>query len=136
MEEIRVENCNSRVSTPICTFNTGDNQLNKELKKVTLEYLKNHNGRWNKEELTDVISMNATRFAISLDNNQNIYDSEEKCYYSSIDAKKLCDLLNEQHEENKRLKSDLIRTKILLDSMQDKYSGLLKLVHGFIGDVE
>lgn len=46
MEEIRVENCNGRVSTPICTFNTGDNQLDKELKKVTLEYLKNHNGLW------------------------------------------------------------------------------------------
>ena len=46
MEEIKVENCNGRVSTPICTFNTGDNQLDKELKKVTLEYLKNHNGWW------------------------------------------------------------------------------------------
>ena len=135
MEEIRVENCNGRVSTPICTFNTGDNQLDKELKKVTLEYLKNHNVQTDKEELNDVISMTEKRFAISLDNNQNIYDSEEKCYYSSIDAKKLCDLLNEQHEENKRLKSDLIRTKILLSSMQDKYSGLLKLVHGFTGDV-
>lgn len=46
MEEIRVENCNGCVTTPICTFNTGDNQLDKQLKKITLEYLKNHNEGW------------------------------------------------------------------------------------------
>ena len=34
MEEIRVENCNGCVTTPICTFNTGDSLLDKELKKV------------------------------------------------------------------------------------------------------
>ena len=42
--------------------------------------------------------MSEKRFTISCDNNQNIYDAEEKCYYSSIDAEKLCDLLNEQKE--------------------------------------
>ena len=46
MEEIRVENCNGCVTTPICTFNKGDSLLDKELKKVTLEYLKTHNGWW------------------------------------------------------------------------------------------
>lgn len=46
MEEIRVENYNGRVSTPICTFNTGDNLLDKQLKKITLEYLKTHNRWW------------------------------------------------------------------------------------------
>ena len=34
MEEIRVENYNGRVTTPICTFNTGDNLLDKQLKKI------------------------------------------------------------------------------------------------------
>ena len=39
-------------------------------------------------------------------------------------------------EENERLKSDLTHTKVLYHSLQDTYSGLLKLVHGFKGDVE
>ena len=47
------------------------------------------------------------RFIISSDSNQNIYDTEEKCYYSSIDAMKLCDLLNEQHETIGRLKVNI-----------------------------
>lgn len=46
------------------------------------------------------------------------------------------ELLNELHEENERLKSDLAHTKVLYHSLQDTYSGLLKLVHGFNGDVE
>ena len=47
------------------------------------------------------------RFVISSDSNQNIYDTEEKCYYSSIDAMKLCDLLNEQHETIQKLNQQL-----------------------------
>lgn len=43
------------------------------------------------------------RFAISSESNQNIYDTVLKCYYSSIDAMKLCDLLNELNDENKEL---------------------------------
>lgn len=46
------------------------------------------------------------------------------------------DRLNELHGENERLKSDLAHTKVLLNHLQDKYSGLLKLVHGFNSDVE
>ena len=51
--------------------------------------------------------MTTKRFCISSDSNQNIYDIKEKCYYSSIDAMKLCDLLNELHEENQQLKKEL-----------------------------
>lgn len=51
--------------------------------------------------------MTEKRFTISSDNNQNIYDREEKCYYSSIDAVKLCDLLNELSTENRQLKKQL-----------------------------
>ena len=43
------------------------------------------------------------------------------------------DLVNVLHEENKSLKSDLVHTKVLFDSLQDKYSGLLRIIHG---DVE
>ena len=46
------------------------------------------------------------RFCISSDNNQNIYDNVLKCYYSSIDAKRVCELLNELNDENKELKAD------------------------------
>ena len=45
------------------------------------------------------------RFNISSDNNQNIFDAMLKCYYSSIDAQKLCSVLNELHDENEQLKS-------------------------------
>lgn len=48
--------------------------------------------------------MTEKRFYISSDSNQNIYDDILRCYYSSIDAKKLCKLLNELYEENKKLK--------------------------------
>ena len=53
------------------------------------------------------------RFNISLDNNQNIYDAMLKCYYSSIDAQKLCSVLNELYDENQKLKN-------LLKSIADK----------------
>lgn len=51
-----------------------------------------------------------------------------------VEVEDAFDLINQLHEENKRLKSDLTNTKILLDSMGDKYSRLLKLIHGFNGD--
>ena len=56
------------------------------------------------------------RFTISSDNNQNIYDGEEKCYYSSIDALKLCDLLNELSTENRQLKKQLNSEHQMLDN--------------------
>ena len=52
------------------------------------------------------------RFYISSDSSQNIYDTEEKCYYSSIDAMKLCKLMNELYEENEQLKSELRYCKL------------------------
>lgn len=45
--------------------------------------------------------MTGKRFIISSESNQNIYDREEKCYYSSIDAERLCDLLNDLVQEAK-----------------------------------
>lgn len=45
--------------------------------------------------------MTKKRFTISSESNQNIWDNEEKCYYSSIDAIRLCDLLNELNQEAK-----------------------------------
>lgn len=60
--------------------------------------------------------MTEKRFTISSDNNQNIYDAEEKCYYSSIDAKKLCDLLNELSTENRQLKKQLESEHQMLDN--------------------
>lgn len=64
--------------------------------------------------------MNEKRFYISSDSNQNIYDTVLGCYYSSIDAIRVCDLLNElnddamnyqtlykqQIEKNKELRKD------------------------------
>lgn len=56
--------------------------------------------------------MTGKRFVISSDSNQNIYDTEEKCYYSSIDAEKLCDLLNDLQQEvkdNEHYHSEVLR---------------------------
>ena len=53
-----------------------------------------------------------------------------------LEAEEIVNLLNELHGENERLKYDLAHTKVLLNHLQDKYSGLLKLVHGFNSDVE
>ena len=61
--------------------------------------------------------MNEKRFYISSKSNQNIYDTEKKCYYSSIDAKKLCELLNELIEENKELKERNNRQYKQLDDL-------------------
>ena len=43
--------------------------------------------------------MTEKRFYISSDSNQNIYDDILRCYYSSIDANKLCKLLNELNDK-------------------------------------
>ena len=51
--------------------------------------------------------MTDKRFTISSESNQNIWDNEEHCYYSSIDAERLCKLLNELNEENEQLKQQL-----------------------------
>ena len=50
--------------------------------------------------------MTEKRFTISSESNQNIWDNRGKCYYSSIDAERLCKLLNEFNEENEQLKSE------------------------------
>ena len=60
--------------------------------------------------------MTTERFTISSDNNQNIYDAEEKRYFSSIDAVKLCDLLNELSTENRQLKKQLESEHQMLDN--------------------
>ena len=60
--------------------------------------------------------MTEKRFTISSDNNQNIYDREEKCYYSSIDAVKLCDLLNELSTETRQLKKQIESEHQMLDN--------------------
>jgi len=60
--------------------------------------------------------MTEKRFYISSDNNQNIYDTVLKCYYSSIDAQKLCDLLNELHEENVELKMKIQKVEEIIDN--------------------
>ena len=62
------------------------------------------------------------RFTISSDNNQNIYDGEEKCYYSSIDALKLCDLLNELSTENRQLKKENEQLKSVIKEVTELLS--------------
>ena len=51
-------------------------------------------------------------------------------------VERLCEVLNGLYEEKKRLKRDNAHLKVSLHSLQDSYSGLLRLVHGFVGDVE
>ena len=82
--------------------------------------------------------MTEKRFKISSDNNQNIYDKEEKCYYSSIDAKKLCDLLNDLEQEakdNEHYHSEVLRLykavsgeneqlKYEIEKLSDAYTNL------------
>ena len=55
------------------------------------------------------------RFTISSESNQNIYDSEERCYYSSIDAKRLCGLLNSLNDEKEELKNRLSKIQSKYD---------------------
>ena len=47
------------------------------------------------------------RFTISSESNQNIWDNEEHCYYSSIDAERLYELLNSLNDENEQLKQQI-----------------------------
>ena len=69
--------------------------------------------------------MTEKRFTISSDNNQNIYDREEKCYYSSIDAVKLCDLLNELSTENRQL---MQKNKELFKDLLESQGSYVRLV--------
>lgn len=82
---------------------------------------------------------NDVRFVDSVDNRQLIAISF-KDYKDAVDCRDAllyqCNLMNKLHEENKALKSDLGHTKVLLKSMENSYSGLLRLVHGFNGDAE
>lgn len=67
----------------------------------------------------------------------HIYFAElDDALYCKSKLNPILDCMNELHEENERLKSDLAHTKVLVNHLQDKYSGLLKLVHGFNSDVE
>lgn len=43
----------------------------------------------------------------------------------------LCLLLNELNDGNEQLKKENVHLRVVLGSLQDRYSGLLKLVHGF-----
>ena len=78
------------------------------------------------------------RFKLSSD-NQNIYDTEEKCYYSSIDTK-LCDLLNELEQERKdseHYHSMVLKSYIGVseenEQLKQKYEKL-KYVHSLLHD--
>lgn len=62
--------------------------------------------------------MTEKRFHISSDNNQNIYDAMLKCYYSSIDAQKLCSVLNELNDENKTLKDENEQLKQTIEELR------------------
>ena len=44
------------------------------------------------------------------------------------EADRLCKKLNELNDENKQLKTDLTRTKVALNSLQETYSKLLKII--------
>ena len=39
--------------------------------------------------------------------------------------------LNQLSDENEQLKKDNVHLRVLLGSLEDKHSGLLRLVHGF-----
>ena len=59
------------------------------------------------------------RFTMSSESNQNIWDTKEHCYYSSIDAGKLLDVLNELSDENEQLKQQLSNVQTLCKSTDD-----------------
>ena len=71
-----------------------------------------------------------------LDYKDVVKDNQTNKEYHTWYEDNLLDLLNSLSEENEELKQDLARTKVLLSSAEKNYSGLLKLVHGFDGDVE
>jgi hypothetical protein len=77
--------------------------------------------------------MTEKRFKISFDNNQNIYDKEEKCYYSSIDAEKLCDLLNDLEQEardNEHYHSEVLQLYKAVSEENEQLK--IKLIYNFI----
>ena len=76
------------------------------------------------------------RFTQKDEDDWEIFDNGKHLAYahSGYNAEKLIEMLNSLSDENKQLKSELVRTKVLLSSVEKKYSGLLKLVHGFDGD--
>ena len=47
-----------------------------------------------------------------------------------LTTKEVWDILNEQEEMIKRLKNELTHYKVMFNSLQDRYSGLLKIFHG------
>lgn len=63
------------------------------------------------------------------------YSTDKVCVINGIrteiEAKWLCKDMNTLNDEIERLKKDNVHLRVLLDSLQDKYSGLLRLVHGF-----
>lgn len=63
------------------------------------------------------------------------YSTDKVCVINGIrteiEAKWLCKDMNILNDEIERLKKDNVHLRVLLDSLQDKYSGLLRLVHGF-----
>lgn len=52
-------------------------------------------------------------------------------YSDKVDFYELWEFLNKLNDENEQLKKDNVHLRVLLGSLQDKYSGLLRLVHGF-----
>jgi hypothetical protein len=74
------------------------------------------------------------------DHNYIIQDLQNEDEYQvgfvNCDEDVFLELINQLSNENEQLKSDLAHTKVLYHSLQDTYSGLLRLVHGFNGDVE
>ena len=65
--------------------------------------------------------------------NEQSKKHREELFYRERDAKNDWRKLK---YENEQLKKDNAHLKVLLHSLQDSYSGLLRLVHGFVGDVE
>ena len=62
----------------------------------------------------------------------DIYNRNDVIHDKGIEMPQstVCDLLNEQDAEIKRLKNELAHYKVMFNSLQDRYSGLLKIFHG------
>lgn len=63
------------------------------------------------------------------------YSDDKVCVINGIrteiEAKWLCKDMNTLNDEIERLKKDNVHLRVLFNSLEDKYSGLLRLVHGF-----
>lgn len=63
------------------------------------------------------------------------YSDDKVCVINGIrteiEAKWLCKDMNNLNDEIERLKKDNVHLRVLLNSLEDKYGGLLRLVHGF-----